>query len=286
MARSRGRRTSASSGCERRGHAGAGREPGRDRPTGVRHLPSAGPGHGRGLHRSGRGRAARRRGRRQGAAAGDERLPQRRGDHRRRPCGRRRRDPPGLRIPLRKRRFRRGRRCCRPGLGGAAGGRSAGHGIQDRIQEVDGRRRGTGPRGTRPRRGHRSAAAGAGQGVRGRRRSRDAGGSRIIIPRRRSRCGPARGAVGLRRSDGVLRTLPAHRAPRGGADPGRHPRRGVGRRGTGMLDSAPPPEDHRGGALPVGGAHPRHADQALRRGAGGGLRHRVRGRRDGGVPRR
>ena len=50
-------------------HSSAGRQPRRDRPAGLRHLPAPGPGHRRGLHRSGRRRPARRRGRRPGAAA-------------------------------------------------------------------------------------------------------------------------------------------------------------------------------------------------------------------------
>ena len=82
---------------------------------------------------------------------------------------------------------------------------------------------------------------------------------------RRSRRGSARGPVRVRRPDGVLRALPAHRPPRRGSGDGRLPRHGVGGRRAGMLDPAPPPEDHRGGAVTVGRAHTGHAGQAVRR---------------------
>ncbi len=286
MARSRGRRTSASSGCEPHGYSSSGCQPRRDRAPGVRHVPPAGPGHRRRLHRPGRRRAARRRGRRPGAAAQDQRLSQRRGHHRRGPRRRCRRDPPRLRVPLGERRFRGRRPGRRTDLDRPAGGRGAGNGLQDRGQEADGLRRRARSRRARSRHGHPGAAAGAGQGLRGRGRAGHAGGTRIVRPASRSRGGAPRSAVRVRRSDGVLRALPAHRPPHRGSSHGRHPRHGVGRRGTRVLDSAPPPEDHRGGPLPAGGAHPGHARQAVRRGATRRRRDRLHRRRDGGVPGR
>ena len=68
---------------------------------------------------------------------------------------------------------------------------------------------------------------------------------------------PPRGAVGVRRRDGVLRALPGHRTPRRGPGDGRRARHGVGRRRARMLDPAAPPEDHRRGAR-------RHSSNALR----------------------
>ena len=68
---------------------------------------------------------------------------------------------------------------------------------------------------------------------------------------------PARSAVRVRRPDRVLRALPAHRPPHRGAGAGRRARHRVGRRRTGMLDPAPPPEGHRRGAVSVGRAHHR-----------------------------
>ena len=87
----------------------AGRQPGRDRPPDLRHLPRDGHRHGRGLLRRRRRRAARARGRRGGAPAGqraaDTYL---RGDLLIEAArdGRRRRDPPRLRLPVGERRLR------------------------------------------------------------------------------------------------------------------------------------------------------------------------------------
>ena len=80
---------------------------------------------------------------------------------------------------------------------------------------------------------------------------------------------PPRGAVGVRRPDGVLRALPGHRPPRRGPGARRRTRHGVGGRRARMLDSAPPPEDHRGSALAAGRTHTGHARQAVRRRAAG-----------------
>ncbi|BBC67970.1 hypothetical protein MMRN_48660 [Mycobacterium marinum] len=195
----KGRRTSASSGCDADVyHSSASCQPRRDRSAGVRHLPPARPGHRRRLYRPGCGRAACRRVRRPGAAGADQRLSQRRGHHRRRPCGGRRRDPPRLRIPFGESRVRRHRHHSGPDLDRTAGGRGARDGLQDRVQEADGRRRCAGARRTRPRDRHRGTAAGARQGFSRRRWSRHACGPRIVGPARRSRGRPPRGAVRIR----------------------------------------------------------------------------------------
>ncbi len=79
----------------------------------------------------------------------------------------------------------------------------------------------------------------------------------------------ARGAVGVRRRDGVLRALSGHRASRRSPGDGRRARhRLVGRR-TRVLDSAAAPEDHRGGAVAARRTHAWHARQAVRGGATG-----------------
>ena len=96
----------------------------------------------------------------------------------------------------------------------------------------------------------------------------------------------ARGAVRVRRPDGVLRALPAHRPPRRGPGARRHARHGVGGRRAGVLDPAPPPEDHRGGAVAVGRAHAGHARQAVRRGPAGRRARSATRARDRRVPRR
>ncbi len=96
------------------------------------------------------------------------------------------------------------------------------------------------------------AVAGIDQGIGGRRRPRHAGGRRIIRAARASGGRTPRSAVGLRRSDGVLRALPGHRPSRGGPGDGGPTRHRVGRRRTRMLDPAAPPEDHRRGSLAAG----------------------------------
>ena len=99
-----------------------GRQPRRDRPPGVRHLPPPRHRHRRGLHRSRRRRPARRRGRRAGPAGGHANGYLRRGAaDRGRPGRGRRRHPPRLRIPLRERRIRRGRAGRRPDVDRPAG---------------------------------------------------------------------------------------------------------------------------------------------------------------------
>ena len=173
-----------------------------------------------------------------------------------------------------------------PDLDRPAGGRGARDGLQDRVQEADGRRRGAGARRTRPGHRHRRPAAGAGEGILRRRRARDAGGPRIRRAAKRSGRRPARGPVRVRRPHRVLRALPAHRPPRRGSSSRRHPRHRVGGRGAGMLDSASPPEDHRGSAVTIGRAHTGHAGQAVRRRQAGCRRDRLHRCGDGGVPRR
>ena len=150
-----------------------------------------------------------------------------------------------------------------------AGRCRAGHGQQDRGQEDDGRGGCPGARGTRPRDRHRRPTAGADQGVGGRRWPRHAGGSRPGRPAEGGRGRPPRGAVRVRRPDGVLRAVSGDRAPRRGAGDGRRPRHRMGRRRTRVFDSASPPEDHRGGPVAARRPHPRHAGQAVRRGAAG-----------------
>ncbi len=62
----------------------------------------------------------------------------------------------------------------------------------------------------------------------------------------------------------------AHRPPRRGPGDGRRARHRLGRRRTRMLDPAPPPEDHRRGAVAARRTHSGHARQAVRRGTAGG----------------
>ena len=289
MARSRGRRTSASSGCEPHDHSSPGRQPRGDRAAGVRHLPPPRDRHRRRLHRPRRRFAACRRGRRPGAAGWHQWIPGRKTTDRRRANRRCGRDPSGIWIPLGELRIRR----CRPGcgidVGRAAGDGGRGDGFEDRGQEDDGRGRRAGARGARPRRRHRRSAAGADQGVGRRRRARHAGGARVGHAAVPGAGRPSRGAIGVRRPDGVLRALPGHRTPCRSPGARRRTRHRVGGRRTRMLDPAPPPEDHRGGAFAPGRTHTRHAGQAFRRGAAGRHRdrlHRCGHRRIHGQPRR
>ena len=158
----------------------SGRQPRRDRPPGVRHLPPARHRHRRRLHRPGRRLPARGRGRRPGPPGGPQRVPGCRAADRRGPRRGRRRHPPRLRIPLGERRIRRRRAGRRPDVDRAAGRRGRRDGLQDRGQEDDGRRGRAGARRTRSRHRDRGPAAGADQGVGGRRRPRHAGRARIV----------------------------------------------------------------------------------------------------------
>ena len=210
-----------------------------------------------------------------GPARGPQRLSRRGATHRRGPRVGRRRDSPRLRVPLGERRIRRCRGKRRADLDRATRRGRPGDGLQDRGQEDDGRGGRAGARAARPRHGHRRAAAGADQGVGRWRRPWRAGGPR---PRRAAEGGggrAARGAVGVRRRDGVLRALPGHRASRRSPGDGRRARHGVGGRRTRVLDPAAPPEDHRGGAVAARRAHPWHARQAVRGGAAGRRGDRV-----------
>ena len=95
----------------------------------------------------------------------------------------------------------------------------------------------------------------------------------------------ARGRVGVRRRDGVLRAATGERPPHRGADPRRRARHGLGARRARVLDPAPPPEDHRGGAVAGGRSTSCRAalcDAAAQRGP----RDRLRGRGHGRVPAR
>ena len=180
----------------------------------------------------------------------------------RRPSQRRRRRPPGLRVPVRVGGVRPGRRGSRPRLGGAAARGHRRHGVEDRLQAADGGGRGADAAQhhrrrcdtSRSRRGGPTGLAPARQGVGGRRRPRHAhrGGARRAgrgLGRR-----PPRGRVRLRRRDGVPGALrdgaPPHRGPGAGRRPRRH-RRPLRAR---VQHPAAPPEDHRGGAVPRGGA--------------------------------
>ena len=158
------------------GHTSAGRQPRRDRPPGVRHLPPSRDRHRRRVHRPRCRLAARRRGRCAGAAGGPQRVPGHAAVDRGGPRGGRRRRPPRLRIPLGERGFRRRRAGRRFDVDRPSGRRGGGDGLQDRGQEDDGRRGRAGARRTRSRHRDGRPTAGADQGVGGRRRPRHAGG--------------------------------------------------------------------------------------------------------------
>ena len=83
-------------------------------------------------------------------------------------------------------------------------------------------------------------------------------------PARRVRGGPARGRGGLQRRRPLRRAPAGGRPPRRDPGDGRRPRRGARLRRPRVLDPAPPPEAHRGGA----GAPPARRD-AHRHAAGG-----------------
>ena len=167
-----------------------------------------------------------------------------------------------------------------------AGGGGACDGLQDRGQEDDGRRGRAGARRTRSRHRDRGPAARPGEGLRRRRRPRHAGGDGAGRTARPGAGRATRSQVRLRRRDGVLRAVPAHRPPRRGAGHGRRARHRVGGRRAGVLHPAPPPEDHRGGAVSSGRAGSRHAGAPVRSRPAGRRRHRLRRRGHRGVPRR
>ena len=224
---------------------------------------ASGDRHGGGVLGGGPRRAARRAGGRGGVHrrgdAGAE-LPQNRRDGRRLPRERRAGGAPRLRIPLREPCVQRGgggrgRRVHRP-----AAGRHRVDGRQDHLEAHRAGGRGpyhSGPRRRRARRGRRGShrargrLSGDAQGERRRRREGDADCPRRRRMPRGIRTRGERGALELRRRS------PLHRAVHRGAAPHRDPgARGSARerrapRRARVLDPAPAPEDHRGGAVAV-----------------------------------
>ena len=176
---------------------------------------------------------------------------------------RRRRHPPGLRLPVRERRLRAVR-----DRGGADVDRPLArsdrrHGLQDRGARPHGARRRPRPaRRAARRRGRRRAARDrrrhrlppARQGVRRRRREGHAAGRAARRPRRGARGRPARGGVRVRRRHRVPRALRAARAPRRDPDRRRRARHRLRAARARLLGPAPPPEGDRGGAVARGHA--------------------------------
>ena len=136
----------------------------------------------------------------------------------------RRRDPPGLRLPVRERRLRPRRHRRRADLGRAGARVDRGDGLQDRGQGDHARGR-RARRSTAPDRPDRGRPPAAGEGVRRRRWPRHAG-----RPHARPTCAgeiaaaEAEAAVGLRRRHRLRRAVRRARPPRRGA--GRRRRRG------------------------------------------------------------
>ncbi len=202
-------------------------------------------------------------------------------------------DPPGLRLPERERRLRRGLRGGRARVHRAPGAGDPGDGQQVGRQGDDGSgrravgaglsRRRPGPGGVGGR-GPADRLPRADQGQRRRRRQGDAGGRGRRGFRRRARHGPRRGRLGVWRRPNAGGTLfdpaPAYRDP------------GLRRRSRAndqpvrarLLDPAAAPESRRGGtgARDDGGAAGRDGACGLRRGGG----DRLCRRRDGRVHRR
>ena len=288
MARSRGRRTSASSGCERaRDHTSPGRQPRRDRPPGLRHLPRLGIGTVAVYSDPDADVPARRRGRRAGSAWSG-----RNGYL----------DADQLIAAARA----AGADAVHPGYGFLSENADFAAAVLDAgltwigppVAAIE-------AMGSKIEAKKMMAAAGvpvldeldpdtvtadqlpvlvkasAGGGGRGMRVVREL----AELPSASGGRAP-RGAVGVRRPDGVLRALPRHRPPRRGPGARRRARHRVGGRRTRLLDPAAPPEDHRGGAVAAGRTHAGHARQAVRRGPAGGDRDRLRRRGHRRVPGR
>ncbi len=229
----------------------AGRQPRRDRATGVRDLPP--PRHlhrGRALRR-GRRPALRPRGRHRRAPAGERagrHLPAQRPAGRRGRAGRCRRRPPRLRLPLRERRLRPRRDRGRPDLGRAEPGVDRGDGLEGARQGAHAEGRGAGPRGTR--RARRAGPPPAGEGFCRRRWPRHAGGPGPRRPAGRGGRGERRGGQRVRRRHRLRRALRRARAPCRGAGPG-SPDRRPGARRTRLLGPASTPEGDRGVPRPA-----------------------------------
>ena len=237
------------------------RQPRRDRPADPARVPRDGRQVGGRLFRSRPRRQVREAGRRGGlhrpGAVGAE-LSQHAGDHRHRRGDRRRGDPSRLRLPLRERRLRRARRAQRLHLHRPDARGDPDHGRQGLGQAGDDQV----GRAVRPR--LRRRAARRSEGV-------DQGGAGDRLPghhqgggrRRRARHARRahRGGAGVGGADDARRSrrgvrqpgrlhgeVPREPAPHRDPDPRRHAQeRGLARRAR-LLDAAPPPEDHRGGA--------------------------------------
>ena len=174
---------------------------------------------------------------------------------------------PGLRLPRRERRLRRGARGRGNRLHRPAGRGDSRHGRQARGQAPRGggrRQHRPGPsrgdRRSRPRRPHRGRhrLPGDGQGGGGRRRQGHADRARRAGPARGHRARAERGALVLRRRPGVPREVRARAAPHRDPGAGRWPGQRRPSRRARVLDPAPPSEGDRGGAEPV----PRRGDAA------------------------
>ena len=205
--------------------------------------------------------AARRRLRRSvphrpGTAA--RKLPERRGDHRRREARGRAGDPSGLRLPVRERDVRRRLRARRRGLHRPAARGDRGDGIEIRGEGDHGARR-RADRAGLPRRRPGSGAArarsgahrlsGADQGDGGRRRQGDEGRQRSAAEFAGALASAQREAKASFGDDrDAARTLPARAAPH--RDPGlrRHARQRRAPVRARLLGAAAPPESARGSA--------------------------------------
>ena len=186
-------------------------------------------------------------------------LSARRQDHRRRAGDRRRGDPSGLRLPVRKPRFRRPGDGGRPGLHRPVGPGDPRHGAEGRRQAADGEgrracgaglsRRGAGA-GAARQQGARDRLSRADQGAGRRRRQGHAQGRASRRFRRGAVGRAARGQGGLRRRQGAGRKIRRQAAPHRGAGVRRQFRQCRAPVRARLLGAAPPPEGDRGGPCP------------------------------------